>query len=62
MTQPHQQVDAPPINRGVEPNAVDTSNKIETKDIVTPYAFGVAESLLGKRLATPFQRGVEQAH
>lgn len=60
MTHPHQQVDAPPINRGVDPNVVDSPNKIETKDIVTPYAFGVAESLLGKRLATPFQRGVAQ--
>ncbi len=35
-------------------------DKVETKDIVTPYAFGVADELLGKRLATPFQRGIAQ--
>lgn len=33
---------------------------VETKDIVTPYAFGVSDLLLGTRLATPFQRGVAQ--
>ena len=34
--------------------------QVETKDIVTPYAFGVADDLLGQRLATPFQRGIAQ--
>lgn len=33
---------------------------VETKDVVTPYAFGVADELLGIRLATPFQRGTAQ--
>ena len=38
----------------------DSAITAERKDIVTPYAFGVADELLGKRLATPFQRGTAQ--
>ena len=32
----------------------------ENRAIVTPYAFGVADELLGKKLATPFQRALAQ--
>jgi uncharacterized RDD family membrane protein YckC len=32
----------------------------ETREIVTPYAFGVAPDLLGKKLATPFRRALAQ--
>ncbi|WP_394220445.1 RDD family protein [Alteromonas gracilis] len=60
MSHTHQHVEAQPISREVENNTADKADTVETKDIVTPYAFGVAESLLGKRLATPFQRGLAQ--
>ena len=43
-----------PINTDVD-NA-DLTGK-ETRQIVTPYAFFVADELLGTRLAGPFRRG-----
>ena len=52
MSHPHQHIDTPPISSDVENNTADKLETVETKDIVTPYAFGVANSLLGKRLAT----------
>ena len=60
MSHPHQHIDTPPLSSDVENNTADKLETVETKDIVTPYAFGVANSLLGKRLATPFQRGLAQ--
>ena len=60
MSHPHQHIDSPPLSSDVENNTADKLETVETKDIVTPYAFGVANSLLGKRLATPFQRGLAQ--
>lgn len=38
-----------------KPNS-NFSNKEETKNVVTPFAFGVHESLLGMRLASPRRR------
>ena len=46
------------ISQSAESIASPTA--VETKDIVTPYAFGVSDALLGIPLATPFQRGVAQ--
>ncbi|WP_334018249.1 RDD family protein [Alteromonas sp. S015] len=60
MSPHHQHIETSPISSDIENNSADKENAVETKDIVTPYAFGVAESLLGKRLATPFQRGFAQ--
>lgn len=33
----------------------------ETREIITPYAFKIEKSLLGRRLATPYQRAVAMA-
>jgi len=52
MSHPHQHIDTPPISSDVENNTADKLETVETKDI--------ANSLLGKRLATPFQRGLAQ--
>ena len=60
MSAHHQHIETSPISSDFEINSEDKKNAVETKDVVTPYAFGVAESLLGKRLATPFQRGLAQ--
>tara|TARA_Y100000296_G_C5153820_1_gene247885 strand:+ start:667 stop:1479 length:813 start_codon:yes stop_codon:yes gene_type:complete len=59
MSYPHQPIETSSVSDDVNNNTADR-NTVETNDVVTPYAFGVADSLLGKRLATPFQRGVAQ--
>lgn len=47
-------------NPTVGPSQPIEMTKSETREIVTPYAFGVADSLLGKRLASPTRRGFAQ--
>ena len=37
---------------------IDELSAKETRQYVTPYAFGVAPEWIGVKLATPFQRGI----
>lgn len=50
----------PPLSNKAK-QTTDKPSRKETRQIVTPYAFFVADSLLGTRLAGPYKRGMALA-
>lgn len=45
-----------PVQHSPAPDAQEPLSARETREIVTPYAFGVADELLGQPLASPWRR------